>query len=160
MRKAKIEDHLDNGELNTLLEEHKDSYNIYRRVLLIKMVKNGDTIKRASEIIGINRKTGERWVKQYNEEGMDGLLTKYHNCGKKSKLDDEKLEMLKDYIITSNQGFTIEDVRDLILCFFGIEFSYNHVWFITRKKMGLNYGKPFIKYDERTEEDMEVFKKN
>ena len=46
MKVAKIEDHLSDKELNELLKENKDSYNIYRRVLLIKMVKNGDTIKK------------------------------------------------------------------------------------------------------------------
>lgn len=64
MKVAKIEDHLSDKELNELLKENKDSYNIYRRVLLIKMVKNGDTIKKSSEIIGVSRKTGERWVKR------------------------------------------------------------------------------------------------
>lgn len=49
MKVAKIEDHLSDKELNELLKENKDSYNIYRRVLLIKMVKNGDTIKKSSE---------------------------------------------------------------------------------------------------------------
>ena len=41
-----------------------------------------------------------------------------------------------------------------------IKFSYNHVWFITRKKLGLNYGKPFVKYEGRTKEDVKLFKKN
>ena len=45
MKVAKIEDHLSDKEMNDILKEHKDSYNIYRRILLIKMVKNGDTIK-------------------------------------------------------------------------------------------------------------------
>ena len=49
MKVAKIEDHLSDKEMNDILKEHKDSYNIYRRILLIKMVKNGDTIKNASE---------------------------------------------------------------------------------------------------------------
>ena len=43
------------------------------------MVKNGDTIKKASEIMGVSRKTGERWVKEYNEKGIDGLMPDYSN---------------------------------------------------------------------------------
>ena len=58
------------------------------------------------------------------------------------------------------KGLTIEDVREMIYTLFKIKFSYNHVWFITRKKLGLNYGKPFIKYEGRTEEDVKLFKKN
>lgn len=160
MKVAEIKDHLDDDGLDEIIKEHKDSYNIYRRAYLIKMVKNGDTIKRASEIIGVSRKTGERWVKLYNENGIDGLLPDYSKCGLKSKLSDEKLEILYYYITHSDKGHTIEDVRKLIYDLFNIKFSYNHVWFITRKKLGLNYGKPFIIYNKRTDEDLKVFKKN
>ena len=47
MKVAKIEEHLTDKELNDIIKEHKDSYNIYRRAYLIKMVKKGDTIKKA-----------------------------------------------------------------------------------------------------------------
>ena len=160
MKVAKIEEHLSNEELNDLLKEHKDSYNIYRRVLLIKMVKNGDTIKKSAEIIGVSRKTGERWVKEYNEKGIDGLLPDYSNCGLNSELTDEMLEILHYYIVNSDEGYTIKDVQNLIYSLFKINFSYNHTWFIARKKLGFNYGKPFIKYNARTEEDLKLFKKN
>lgn len=160
MKVAKIEDHLSDKELDDLLKEHKDSYNIYRRALLIKMVKNKVTIKKASEIIGVDRKTGERWLKDYNTKGIEGLLTNYSNCGLKSKLDDEKLQILRDIIVNDDKGYTIKDVQKLIYDLFQIEFSYNNVWFITRKKLGLNYGKPFIKYEGRTEKELKQFKKN
>ena len=160
MKVAKIEEHLTDNDLNDLIKEHKDSYNIYRRAYLIKMVKNGDTIKRASEIMNVSRKTGERWVKEYNEKGIEGLMPDYSNCGLESELDDEKLKILYEAITTSDKGLTIEDVREIIYALFKIKFSYNHVWFITRKKLVLNYGKPFINYKGRTEEDIKVFKKN
>ena len=60
----------------------------------------------------------------------------------------------------SDKGLTIEDVREMIYTLFKIKFSYNHVWFITQKKLGLNYGKPFIKYEGCTEDDVKLFKKN
>ena len=123
------------------------------------MVKNGDTIKNASKIVAVSRKTGERWVKEYNEKGIDGLLSDYSNCGLESELTDEMLEILHYYITHSDKGYTIKDVQDLIYGLFKIKFSYNHTWFITRKKLELNYGKPFIRYNARTEEDMELFKK-
>ncbi|GAA5818484.1 MAG: Pseudogene of conserved hypothetical protein [Methanobrevibacter sp. CfCl-M3] len=40
------------------------------------------------------------------------------------------------------QYYTIDDVRKLIKDKYGIEYSYKQVWFITIKKLGLNYGKP------------------
>lgn len=88
MKVAKIEEHLTDSQLDDLIKEHKTSYNIYRRVYLIKIVKNGDTIKNASHIVGVSRKTGERWIKDYNEKGIDGLIPDYSNCGLKSELTD------------------------------------------------------------------------
>ena len=60
----------------------------------------------------------------------------------------------------SDEGYTIKDMQELIYGLFKIKFSYNHTWFIARKKLGLKYEKPFIKYNARTEEDMKLFKKN
>ncbi|MBR0270530.1 MAG: helix-turn-helix domain-containing protein, partial [Methanobrevibacter sp.] len=118
MKVAKIEEHLTDNDLNDLIKEHKDSYNIYRRAYLIKMVKNGDTIKKASEIMNVSRKTGERWVREYNEKGIDGLMPDYSNCGLESELDDEKLQILYEAITTSDKGLTIEDVREMIYTLF------------------------------------------
>ena len=123
MKVAKIEEHLTDNDLNDLIKEHKDSYNIYRRAYLIKMVKNGDTIKKASEIMNVSRKTGERWVREYNEKGIDGLMPDYSNCGLESELDDEKLQILYEAITNSDKGLTIEDVREMIYTLFKIEFS-------------------------------------
>ena len=109
-------------------------------------------IKKASEIINVSRKTGERWVKEYNEKGIDGLMPDYSNCGLESDLNEEKLQILYETITNSDKGL-------MIYTLFKIKFSYNHVWFITRKKLGLIYGKPFIKYEGRIEEDVKLFKK-
>ena len=110
--------------------------------------------------MNVSRKTGERWVKEYNEKGIDGLMPDYSNCGLESELDDKKLKIHYEAITNSEKRLTIEDIREMIYTLFKIEFSYNHVWFITRKKLGLKYEKPFINYKNRTEEDIKVFKKN
>ena len=86
MKVAKIEEHLTDNDLNDLIKEHKDSYNIYRRAYLIKMVKKGDTIKKASEIMNVSRKTGERWVKEYNEK-----KDLHKKSTRKPKYNDEEI---------------------------------------------------------------------
>ena len=43
---------------------------------------------------------------------------------------------------------------------FDVYYSYKQVWEITRNKLDLNYGKPFLKYKERPENYKEEFKKN
>ena len=65
-------------------------------------VANGESIDKASKNINISRKTGKRWVKQYNENGIGGLFSNYSNCGRKSYLTDKQLKKLKE-IITGDE---------------------------------------------------------
>ncbi|MCQ2970371.1 MAG: helix-turn-helix domain-containing protein [archaeon] len=97
----KIEKHLELSEIADMLKEYKKYYNVYKHLLVIHMVANGESINKASKNINISRKTGERWVKQYNENGVDGFFLDYSNCGRKSYLTDQQLEELKE-IITGN----------------------------------------------------------
>ena len=45
----KIERHLELSEIAELLKEYKEYYNIYRRLLVIHMVANGESIAKASK---------------------------------------------------------------------------------------------------------------
>ena len=54
---------------NTIvLPEYKDSYDMYRKLLVISMVYQGETISQASDYVHTTRKTRERWVKNNNEK--------------------------------------------------------------------------------------------
>ena len=67
----KIKKHLELSEIAEMLKEYRKYYDVYRRLLVIHMVANGESIAKASKNINISRKTGERWVKQYNENGIE-----------------------------------------------------------------------------------------
>ena len=101
--------------------------------------------------INISRKTGERWVKQYNENGVDGLFSNYSNCGRKSYLNDQQLKELKKIITGNEEKYNLKDVRNLIEEKYGITYSEKQVWVITRQKLNLNYEKPFIQYKTHPE---------
>ena len=93
-RSKKIAGHLELDEIKDVMKEYKDSYDMYRKLLVISMVYQGETISQASDYVHTTRKTGERWVKNYNEKGLEGLYSNYHNCGRKAKLTNEQLEEL------------------------------------------------------------------
>lgn len=69
------------------------------------MIYQGKSNAKASKYLNKSRKTGERWVKNYNEKGLEGLYTKYHNCNRKSKLTDEQLAKLKEIIISNEESY-------------------------------------------------------
>ena len=102
----------------------------------------------------------KRWVKQYNENGIAGLFLNYSNCGRKSYLTDQQLNELKEIITGNEEKYNLKDVRNLIKEKYGITYSEKQIWVITRQKLNLNYGKPFIKYNTRPENPEEDLKKN
>ena len=110
----KIEKHLELSEISEMLREYKEYYNVYRRLLIIHMVANGESIAKASKNINISRKTGERWVRQYNENGVDGLFSNYSNCGRKSYLTEQQLKELKEIITGTEEKYNLKDLRNLI----------------------------------------------
>ena len=150
-RKIQIKNHLSANEVEDLLNEFKIYYILYRRLIFLKLLMKGETVKFASEIIGIRRETGSKWLKEYNEEGFEGLMPNYGNCGRHSLLTDEQKHELKKILSDPEKNYTIKDAHKIIKDKFGIDYSIKQVWVITRKELGLNYGKPFIKYSEMPE---------
>ena len=66
---------------------------------------------------------------------------------------------LKEIITSSEESYSIDDVQKIIKDTFGVNYDYKTVWRIVRKKLGLNYGKPFIKYSSRPEDAEKHLKK-
>ena len=60
-------------EIDELLKEYKPYYTMYRKLLVVKNVKEGISRGESAEVINVNRKTAENWVKSYNKNGLDGL---------------------------------------------------------------------------------------
>jgi len=159
-RKIEIEDHLSVDEVDGLLNEYKIYYTLYKRLIFLKLLMKGETIEFTSEFMGIHKETGFRWLKRYNEEGFEGLVPKYGNCGRHSLLKDEEKEELKRILSDPKKNYTVKDAHRIIKDKFGIDYSIKQVWVITRKQLGLNYGKPFIKYSKTPENPELDLKKN
>ena len=81
MKSNSIDDLNDLKEIDRLLDEYKPFYNMYRRLLVIKNVKDGMSRGDAAKVVNVHRKTAENWVKLYNKKGLGGLWPDYSNCG-------------------------------------------------------------------------------
>jgi transposase len=136
-RKFKIENHLSLDEINELLKKFKEPHMIYQRLILLKLLNNGKTIKEASEFIGVRRETGSRWLKRYNENGVEGLMLDYKNCGRHSFLTDEQKRDLKEILSKLEKNYTLKDAKKIIKDNYGIDYSEKQVWVIIREQLGL-----------------------
>lgn len=157
-----INEYLNQEEIATLkkeLKKHKNEYDLYRRILAVLMVKSGETRKKAAEYVDVHRNTVGNWVKNYDKMGIDGLKSDYSRCGAESRLTDEQLKDLFVRLTDPNEHYSLRDARNLIKENYGIEYTPKQVWVITRKKLGLNYRKPYLVYDKAPENADEIFKK-
>ena len=159
MSKGKIIKEDENKELTKHLEDYKHHYKMYIRILAVRMVKLGESRTKVGEYLHINRQTVGKWVRIYEKEGIDGLDPDYSNCGVKSKLTDNQLEELYEILSDPDSHYTIKEARKLIKDKYKVDYSVKQVWVITRLKFGLNYRKPFIRYNEEPPEAREDFKK-
>jgi transposase len=153
-----IEDHLTMDEINKLISDLKIEVNLYKRLLLLKSVKQGTPINQASEFVGVNRGTGFRWIKQYNEYGLNGLIPKYAG-GRPPFLSEDQFKELKNILSDPSENYSIHEVQTLIKDKYGVEYSYKQVWEIVRKKLGLNYSKPFPVYENKPINAENILKK-
>jgi putative transposase len=143
-------DELTMEDINELISDCKVSQRLYQRLIFLKCVKKGFTIKEASNLVNVARQTGSNWLKRYNENGLDGLMPKFGG-GRPSYLTDEQKNRLREIITTKNANYNIKEVRDLIEDEFNVNYTYKQAWVIVRKKFGLNYSKPFPNHDNRPE---------
>ena len=139
MKNRSINNLNDLKEIDRLLNEYKPFYNMYKRLLVIKNVKEGMSRGDAAKVVNVHYKTAENWVKLYNEKGLDGLEPDYSNCGLNCRLSDYQLGELRNLIVQSPGKYDVESIRLLIIKKYNVEYSYKQVWYIIRRKLRLNY---------------------
>ena len=158
-KKKKLEDE-EILELENSLKKYLPHHKMYQRVLAVKMVKQGCTRIEVGNYMDVDRQTVGRWVKKYDENGIEGLEPDYSNCGRNCKLSDEQLSEFKEIITNPNEHYTIKKAMKLIEKRYGIKYSYKQVWEIATIKLGLNYHKPFLIYQQSPDDAENQLKKN
>ena len=126
-------------ELDKELNKYKHHYKMFIRLNVVNMVKQGYTRGEAADTFNVHRKSAEKWVKIYNENGISGLEPDYSNCGADSKLTDEQWEELKEIVTNPEEDYDVRRVKNLIEKKYGVKYSRKQIWFILRKKFQLEY---------------------
>ena len=66
----------------------------FKKGELIRLMKNGLSIKETAEEMGVSETTVTRWWRRYQEEGEEGVRSRRENCGRKrrtSRQNDEEM---------------------------------------------------------------------
>lgn len=137
MSNLKNDDTEELKEINKRLKIYKPYYNMYKKLLVIKSVKEGMTRGDAADLVNVHRKTAENWVKLYNMNGLDGLEPNYSNCGQTCRLTDDQLTEIKNIILESPEQYDVESIKKLIKEQYNVEYSHKQTWQILTKKLNL-----------------------
>ena len=159
MKVAHVEEHYTLEEIDELLREFRKNTEVHNKLLFIKALLNGHTIKDTTAILNVRRETGSRWLKDYNNHGLNGLIPSHYNSGAHCRLTKEQLWQLEEEIVKSDELYNVKKAQNYILDEFGVTYSYKQVWEILKEKLDFNYGKPFLKFHEQPENYKEELKK-
>ncbi len=145
-------------EIKVRLGEEKDE-EVKIKLIFLNLLANLEVdLEKAGKIFGIATSTGYSWIRQWNENGYEGIKGKENKGGRPPRLSNQDLERLKA-MLQDKECWTTKEVRRLIKEKFGIAFSEDQVVRILRYKLKMCFSKPYPQ-DYRRPEDAELLLEN
>jgi transposase len=155
-REKEVIKHITLEDLNKIIKRDEKSVRILERLYFIRFLYKGDSINEAIEKVNITEPTGYSWLASWNKQGYAGLVPNFSG-GPKPKLGDSEREELKR-ILSEKNGWTLKEVRLLILEKYNVEYSDMQVWrILTSWKM--HHAKPYVLDNRRPDDAENVLKK-
>lgn len=112
-------------EIRKVKRDLQKFVDLYEKVAFIEELYCDETVKSAMERRGKSPQTGYKWLKNWNDEGFDGLFRK-EGSGRISKLSDFQIEILKNNITVKGLSSVLE-IKNEIQCEFGVTYSERHL---------------------------------
>jgi len=116
--------------LNDLIYSEKNN-KLLKRYLFINTLNNGISLENTSIICNISISTARKWLKLWNNSGLDGLKIKWGE-GRPSFLTNEQLAKVKEYI-RNNHVTRHSEVHRYILENFNVDYSLDHIYRLVKK---------------------------
>jgi len=156
MALPEITKHVSADALKHLIRKEKDM-RMYKRLLFVYRMYQGRSVEEACEDMCVSRQTGYNWLKQWNEEGYEGLKRSFSG-GRPPKLNKELRATLRDRLWCKGLWLT-QEVRAFIRHEFGIDYSVKQVQRILRE-FRMRYAKPYPRDYRRPEDAAELLAKS
>ena len=124
-RQAYIKKDIPISEIRRVKRDLEKFVHLYEKVSFIEDLYADETVKDSIKKHGKTPQTGYKWLKDWNEDGFDGLFRK-GNSGRISKLSDYQFDILKENIILKGLS-NVSEIRDEIQKEFGVTYSERHL---------------------------------
>ena len=102
-----------------------------KRYIFMNSLNQGIELKTAGDICNISINTARKWLKLWNESGLDGLKIEWGK-GRPALLTEEQIAQLKDYM-RNNLVTRHSDVHKYILANFNVDYSLYHIYRLVKK---------------------------
>lgn len=140
-----------------------DKYKVGMRLYAVYQVSLGRPTRELEDVYNTSFKQICNWVHRFEQEGIEGLKDK-QGRGRKTRLSEEKLEELKNTILTNSPekfGYNTSTwngpiLRDYIKKIYNVEYKHAQIYNIL-KKLGFSYQKGRPSYPEADEAKREEF---
>jgi transposase len=143
----------------------KTNAEIRDRIRAVVFAISGKTAPWIADRLGYSPRWPQRWVKRYNENGLDGLRDSPRE-GQPMKLNEEQILWLQNRLeagplpTDEMNVFRGEDVVEILNKQFGVNYSLSGVYLLL-SKLGYAYIKPRPIHPKNNPEEMAVWlKKN
>ena len=151
-RRKEVVRHLTDEELDRLLSEADDP-KVVRRLVFIKNLYKGDTLKQAADRVGKSEGTATRWARRWNEGGL-GQLTPNFGDGRPPKLgEDEQEQLLK--ILRDGQPWKPQEIQYILNEEFDVEYHPDYLSSFLRD-LGLSYSIPRTRRPSRPDDAEDI----
>ena len=134
--KINIFRNMSKSELKEAMHEYVIAHRIYERLYAMNLLSEGYSYDMVAHKMNKSYQTIHRWAKICESEGIEGLKPNYKG-GRPDKISKEDLHKL-DQIIKEQDEITINQVHDLILNEFNVDYSMKQVWEILTRKLNYN----------------------
>jgi len=124
------------SELKEAMHEYVIAHRIYERLYAMNLLVEGYSYDMVAHKMNKSYQTIHRWAKICESEGIEGLKPNYKG-GRPDKISKEDLHKL-DQIIKEEDEITIDQVHDIILNEFNVDYSMKQVWEILTHKLNYN----------------------
>ena len=152
------------------MDSTKDK-NEYRRAQAVLQKADGKTYEYIAKEHRVNLRTAKRWIQDYVEKGIEGLIIKEQHGGRKPRINDNEKEIMLSVLFNDPQIFgylrNTWSLRSLAKCLtdeIGIPIDFKHLQRILKgmgvsckmPKLELEHGPDYEEGKERVENYKQV----
>lgn len=155
---SKIEIH-ESGETLLALMKQQKKLAMHERVQALYLLKSGeaDSIAHVGRILGHNRVTVQRWLSEYRESGLKGLLAPKAHGGRQASIPPWAQTKLKKRLQQPRGFASYGEIVDWLASECGIQVRYSVVYDLVKKRWGAKLKRPRPCHSKKDSEAVDEF---